>query len=510
MRRELARWRVLSRPRLAIRGLGVIYLVAFGSLRRQVRGLYGAQGILPAREYLAAIAAALPEGEPRRPRPSRAVWAARLRAAPSLLWFDASDRGLGRLCTAGEVAAGAMVLGVGGRLPAAICWATYLSFFTVGREFLRFQWDVLLLEAGAQAMLGRPRRLLMRLLAVRLQLESGLAKLASHDPTWRDLSACCHHQETQPLPTPLGWYAHHLPAAVQRFATALTLTVECAAPALAFGPRRLRRWAFGVLTGFQGLIALTGNYAFFNWLTAVLNLAIVEQRPAKSTSRRVKKQTRKGSARGRHAWRLFAGLAAGLVDLVAGATLAVLGVADLTDSLQLQDRVPPRVWVALDRLARTLSPLRLVGSYGLFSTMTTTRPEVVVEGSSDGESWREYTFRYKPGDVRRRPRWVAPHQPRLDWQMWFAALGAPPRWFLRFLGRLLEGAPDVLALLAGNPFPDRPPRFVRAVLYEYRVADLATRRRTGVYWSRRRMGLYVPALEARPRPAAVTPAPLWT
>jgi hypothetical protein len=469
---------------MATRGLGATYLVAFLSLRRQVRGLYGSEGILPARDYLGAIAAALPEGEVGN---KRAVWWARLRAAPSLLWLDASDRGLGRLCTAGELAACAMGLGVGGRLAPAVCWATYLSFFTVGREFLRYQWDVLLLEAGAQAMLGRPRRLLMRLLAVRLQLESGVAKLASHDPTWRDLSACCHHQETQPLPTPVGWYAHHLPVPLQRFATVLTLAVECAAPALAFGPRRLRRLAFAVLTGFQGLIALTGNYAFFNWLTGVLNLAMVEEPPGGTRA-----------ARRRRGWRRLPRLLVGLVDLVAGGALAVLGLADLTDRLQLQDRLGPRVWATLDRLARALSPLRVVGSYGLFSTMTTTRPEIVVEGSDDGEAWREYAFRYKPGDVARAPRWVAPHQPRLDWQMWFAALGYPPRWFMRFLGRLLAGAPDVLALLDGNPFPDTPPRFVRAVLYDYRVADLRTHRQTGDYWVRRRLGLYVPVIEARP------------
>ena len=468
--RRRAPWRApspsLSRPGLAAVGLGAIYLLAFTSLKRQVRGLYGRRGILPVRGYLDAIdrARPLPQGR----------WSWRLRAAPSWLWLDASDRGLVRLCTIGQVAGAALALGVWPRLAAAAAWSAYLSFSSVGRDFLRFQWDVLLLEAGFHAMLGRSRRRLMRLLAVRLQLESGLSKLASRDPTWRDLTACCHHQETQPLPTPVGWYAHHLPRAIQRFATGLTLAVECGAPVLAYGPRRWRRLGFSVLTGFQGLIALTGNYAFFNALTVVLNLALVEA-PARP---------RRDGGPGRRAGRAFAAA----FDDAAGDALLVLGVAELVQRLRPDVEMPE----PLARIAGALAPYHLVGSYGLFATMTIARPEIIVEGSDDGLTWRAYEFRYKPGDVRRPPRWTAPHQPRLDWQMWFAALGSPPHWFPRFLARLLEGSPDVLALLETNPFPDAPPRFVRAMLYDYKAADLRTHRRTGAWWVRTPAGLYFP------------------
>jgi hypothetical protein len=462
-------WRWLSRPGLARRGLGVVYVLAFASLGRQVVGLFGRRGVMPARRYLERV------DEQRPPRARR--WSWRLRAAPSLLWLDPSDAGLERLAAVGQVAGVALALGAAPRLAAAVAWASYLSFVTVGRPFLPFQWDVLLLEAGLAAMLGRPGRLVLRALAVRLQLESGIAKLASRDPTWRDGSACCYHQQTQPLPTPVGWYAHHLPRRVQRLATALTLAVECGAPLLALGRLRLRRLAFVALAGFQGLIALTGSYGFFNPLTVVLDLALLER----------------AAPRPPRAERL--GLAATL-DRLAAVALVGLGAVELAS----------RIWPASRTLARLeeatakLAPFHVTGSYGLFSVMTTSRPEIVIEGSDDGVTWSEYGFRYKPGDVRRPPRWAAPHQPRLDWQMWFAALGDPPDWFIELLIRLLEGAPDVLALLDVNPFPDAPPRLVRAVLYDYEMDALSAPTTSGTWWRRTRMGLYVPACSLRPEP----------
>ena len=472
-------WVLLSRPGLALRGLGLVYVVAFTSLKRQVLGLYGARGILPIGSHLQEIDRAIRTGADGRRIDRRRLWWRRFRIVPSLLWLDASDAGLKRLCTAGQSAGAALALGLGGRLAAATAWGAYLSFVSVGRDFLRFQWDVLLLEAGLQATLGRPRRLLTRLLAFRLQLESGIAKLASRDPTWRDLSACSYHQETQPLPTPLGWYAHHLPRRLQKAATASTLVVECAVPFLALGPRRLRQIAFAVLTGFQGLIALTGNYAFFNWLTAVLNLGLVELPPSAYF------------VRGDHQTRRAAGA---IVETVVAAPILILGVADLASRLRPDGRSSE----PMRRLAEAAAPFHVVSSYGLFSAMTTERPEIVIEGSDDGDDWREYGFRYKPGDVMRGPRWVAPHQPRLDWQMWFAALGAPPAWFPRLLARLLEGSLEVLALLERNPFPARPPRFVRALLYDYKMTDLRTRRQTGTWWARRKLGIYFPACTLSP------------
>jgi hypothetical protein len=259
---------------------------------------------------------------------------------------------------------------------------------------------------------------------------------------------------------------------LKKLGTLLTLAVELGAPFLAWVPGRPRRAAFVVLTGFQALIAITGNFSFFNWLTAVLNLSFLEERAprvAGTSLRRARVQT-------------FGRLA----ESAAASALLALGAYDLYGRLRPR---APRL-AALDRLAGALTPFQAVGSYGLFATMTTARPEVVVEGSDDGETWREYQFRHKPGDVCRPPRWAAPHQPRLDWQMWFAALQAPRPWFAAFLNRLLEGSPDVLALLETNPFPERPPGLVRALLYEYRMTDLPTRRHTGRWWVRERVGVY--------------------
>jgi len=490
----------LSRPGFARRGLGAIYLVAFTSLRAQALGLYGERGILPARPYLERLRDAERQRDDEKLRHAsggarqrrRSRWR-RLWRAPTLLWLDASDAGLLRLGRLGQLAGGALALGLAPRLAAAAAWAAYLSFMTVGRELLGFQWDVLLLEAGLQAMLGRPRRLLTRALAFRLQLESGLAKLASHDPTWRDFSACCYHQETQPLPTTIGWYAHHLPRRAQQLGTALTLLVECVVPFLAFGPRAVRRTAFAILTAFQGLIALTGNYGFFNWLTAVLNLAVIEEPLEESLQEPAKRALPGRAARRRRLAARILRVAAHSVDGVATAVLLLLDLAELTGRVRPRARVP----ALLDRLGEAVAPLRVVGSYGLFSMMTTTRLEVVIEGSDDGRGWREYQFRYKPGDVRRAPRWVAPHQPRLDWQMWFAPLGYPLDWFASFLTRLLQGSPDVLALLDTNPFPAAPPRYVRALLYDYKMTDLETHRRTGAWWVRTPIGIYFPESELR-------------
>ncbi len=156
-------------------------------------------------------------------------------------------------------------------------------------------------------------------------------------------------------------------------------------------------------------------------------------------------------------------------------------------------------WPLVAPVADLIAPLRSVNRYGLFAVMTTTRPEIIVEGSDDGERWLEYEFAYKAGDVRRRPPWVAPHQPRLDWQMWFAALGRydDEPWFQNFCARLLEGSPEVLRLLERDPFRGRPPRYIRGVLYRYHFSDAMARRQDGVWWTRERLGVFSPVMSLR-------------
>ncbi|HUS67072.1 MAG TPA: lipase maturation factor family protein [Kofleriaceae bacterium] len=439
---------------LVERAVGVAAFAAFYALRPQLRGLYGQRGLQPVAELLEAARAQLGP--------------ARYRLLPTLLWLDDSDRRLDRLARSGELAALALALDVHPRLAAATAWATYLSLVSAGRDFLSYQWDALLLEALPLVFLDAPD-LAFRWLAARLHFESGVAKLQSGDPTWRDGEALVVYHETAPLPTGLGWWAHQLPRGYKRALTPITLALECAAPVLAFGPAPARRLSFGLLAALQLGLAATANYGFFNLLSLGLSAAILPPRIPRTR---------------RPLWRR-------LVRWATAAPLLLVSVTQLLRRLRVLDTPPGRV----EALAQRLHPFRIVNHYGLFSVMTVTRPEIVIEGSNDGVSWLAYELPSKPGDPARKPPRVAPLHPRLDWQLWFAAMAAPPRWFQRLVERLLAGEPEVLGLFAHNPFPEAPPRFIRAVHYQYRMTDRGTRKETGAWWHRERLGLYFPAVQ---------------
>jgi hypothetical protein len=318
---------------------------------------------------------------------------------------------------------------------------------------------------------------MLRFLLFRLMFSSGAVKLLSGDETWRSLRALTVHYETQPLPVLTSWYVHQLPVWFHEASCAVLLAIELLVPFLVFGPRRARLLAFGPLLGLQALIALTGNYAFFNLLTAVLCLLLLDDRALPPR------------LRGAPAEGVVASASRPWPRVVLWPVAAVLLAAAAAHQLWTVGIRPP---APLRFPARLIAPLSAVNGYGLFAVMTTSRPEIVVEGSDDGVRFKPYAFRWKPGDPGRAPWFVAPHQPRLDWQMWFAALGTCERnpWFTRFLLRLSEASPPVLALLADDPFAGRPPRFLRAVLYDYRFTDGAARRRTGEWWARTETGLY--------------------
>ena len=258
--------------------------------------------------------------------------------------------------------------------------------------------------------------------------------------------------------------------------------IEGAVPFLFVAPRRIRFTAAGITIGFQLLIMLSGNYGFFNPLAIALCVPLLDDGVWRWTPPAVPRAP--AAAHLRH-W------SARVVRPVA-VILLLLGLVPLFDVL----RWPRPLLGPLPAIARWVAPLNLVNRYGLFSVMTRTRPEIVLEGSNDGTTWREYTFRWKPGDVMRRPGFVEPYHPRLDWQMWFAALSDYRRepWFLELCRRMLSGSAPVLRLLGPNPFPDAPPRFLRAVVYDYRFTDAAVRRTTGAWWTRRPLGLYCPVL----------------
>jgi lipase maturation factor 1 len=388
----------------------------------------------------------------------------------------------------------------------------YLSITVAGQVFLGYQWDALLLEAGLLAVLMTPWTFrlsratdqpwwftiwLVRWLVFRLMFMSGVVKLASQDQAWWGFSALDFHYETQPLPAWTSWYVHQMPGWFHRLSLCFMFYAELAAPFLVFGTSALRRVSFASLVILQLLIAATGNYGFFNLLSLVLCTAILDDRDWEWL-RDVVRRSRLSPASPYG----FETNPKGLSKRWAVARRLVVGTAGGVLIGVTTERLLERLWPGTEApfplpwLARQLEPLRSTNSYGLFSVMTTERPEIIIEGSNDGVSWKPYHFRWKPGERDRSPRFTTPHMPRLDWQLWFAALSGDCRsqpWFIKFEQRLLSGSPDVLALLRDNQFPDHPPRLVRARLYLYKF----TRWGSPDWWDREDQGLFCPPMESR-------------
>jgi len=437
-----------------LRTLGLIYLVAFVSLWTQISGLIGHDGILPADQFMSVV---------QQQCDAQGIGAERFHLLPTLCWFDSSDGFLVFQCAAGTALAILLIIGVAPVPCLALLWLLYLSLATVGHDFLGFQWDNLLLEAGFLAIFFAPLQWLprmsrepppsrtvlwlLRLVLFKLIFSSGCVKLLSGDPNWRNLTALTFHYQTQPLPTWIGWYASQLPPGFQRFSCAAMFAIELGAPLLIFAPRRIRFFGGAAIAFLQILILLTGNYTFFNFLTMALCLLLLDDFELQ------KLLPRKWSgflsinhppSTNKLRWPrpITIPLAVVILAVSLFQMISMFGMRSnlLTPAAELDG------W---------LMPLRAVNSYGLFAVMTTERREIIVEGSDDGTNWLAYEFKYKPGDASRHPGFIEPFQPRLDWQMWFAALGNARQnpWFENFCGRLLQGSPAVLALLEKNPFP---------------------------------------------------------
>jgi predicted DCC family thiol-disulfide oxidoreductase YuxK len=455
-----------------LRLLGAIYISAFASLGVQILGLSGHAGIAPLSEYLKFA--------------HRALGDSAYRLLPTLFWMNSSDAAL-MGGTAVGVILGLLVIVDRWTRPALIgLFALYLSYVYAGQDFMTFQWDVLLLESGFLAIfLTSGSRIvvwLYRWLVFRYLFLAGVVKVLSGDPTWRNLTALEYHFWTQPLPTPLAWYAAQLPSSLLIAGTAATLLIELGSVFLIFLPRRLRALAAYCLLLLQSLIVLTGNYNFFNLLTMLLCIFLFDDAALRRlVPAWLGTRTQSHVALPRRAT---------VIATVLALIVVPVGLNRIWQTLMRSD-LP-----VLGALTQAVSPLFIVNSYGLFAVMTVARPEIVIEGSADGEIWREYVFRYKPGPLNRRPLWNIPHQPRLDWQMWFAALGSvrDSPWMESLMLRLLQGSPSVLALFDFNPFRDAPPRYVRARLYDYRFADRPTHMATGQWWTRRPEGLYFPTV----------------
>lgn len=487
--------------RVYLRALGLIYFIAFLSLWTQIDGLVGSQGVLPADAFMTGA---------RQQVEAQGIGWDRYRLLPTLGWWNASDASLHWQCAMGVVLSVLVMT----RIALAPClfllWLIYLSLSGLGRDFLGFQWDTLLLETGflaiflaplqwwpfgkAKAWDAAPSRAvvwLLRLLLFKLMIQSGGVKLLSGDVAWRDLTALTVHYETQPLPTWIGWYAHQLPVWFQKLSCLAMFGIELIVPLLLFTPRRLRISAAGLLALLQLFILLTGNYTFFNWLTLALCLLWLDDFFLEHL---IPRRWRACSVTASpHVSKTFAWPRWILIPLT------VLVIALYASQLVWLFRVRPAVLVPVAAFRDWLGPFRTFNSYGLFAVMTQPRLEIILEGSHDGVTWKPYEFKYKPGDVQRRPGFVAPHQPRLDWQMWFAALGDYRQnpWLIHLATRLLQGEPEVLALLEGNPFPGEPPRHIRAQLYEYHFTSFEQRRETGAWWRREWKRPYLPTMTRR-------------
>lgn len=472
---------VLAREVLQ-RGVAAIYLIAFLSTLAQFPVLAGERGLSPIAVRLASRA---------------------FRGRPTLFAWRYSDRLLRVVAVTGMIVAALVVAGVPQTGPwwaPALCflalYGLYLSVAEIGGTFWAFGWESLLVEAGfSVAFLGSsstavpiPSLCVVVWLVFRVEFGAGMIKLRG-DRSWRDLTALTYHHETQPMPGPLSRSAHGAPRWWHRVEGVGNWVAQLGLPFLLVAPQPIATIAAALVVGSQLWLVVTGNFAWLNWLTIVLAVAAVSDGAVHAV---VPALPAAGGA-------TEVPISFGVVALAAAALVAALSwpaAANLLSRRQLMNA--------------SFNRARIAGAYGAFGSVTTERREVVIEGSALDEpaedDWREYGFRGKPGDVGRIPRQVAPYHLRLDWQMWFLALGSPDRaWFRTLLGRLAEADRATLRLLAHDPFDGRPPALLRARVYDYRFTTRAEHRATGDVWVRRPLGTLVPAtraerLAARPRP----------
>ena len=519
------------RPRwLWLRALGLIFFSAFYSLIFQVRGLIGPDGILPAGRYLSAL---------HEQAGARAYW-----YVPSLLWLSSGNHALMAISWVGLIASVMVVLNFWPRGMIGVCLVMFLSFVTAAQEFSSYQSDGMLLEAAFISLFFAPRGwrpglgddcspsraslFLLRWEWFRIYFESGIVKLGSHDPQWRSLTALDHYYENGPLPDWIGWYAQQLPHRFQACVTLATLIIELGLVWMLFLPRRFRLLCFLIVTPFQIGIIFTANLAFLNYLVLCLGVLLLDDEFL-ALSRRGLRRIFLGRGKPPTADLQLVATPQPTANgheqaVLIGATLVVAPgrpqgppLQGLLQRASLFSSALALLWIFYNTTALLLlmifpalplptspivllEPFRISNQYGLFAVMTQARYEIEFQGSRDGQAWAAYPFRYKPQNPHEAPRLYAPYQPRFDWNLWFASLGGwrENRFVVRTEVQLLRGSASVLSLFAGNPFPDRPPREVRAVVWQYWFTDLKIKREKGLWWRRKFLGLYAPTLELEP------------
>lgn len=452
-------------PRL----LGLIFFFAIGAFLFQICGLIGKEGILPVQSFLDYV--------------KMRFGKKRFYYFPTLFWWGASDLALVAVIAAGTIISLLLALGIYPPLMLALLFLCHLSIITVGQDFLSFGWEMFLLEITFNTffLTLTPNPFIwisLNLLLFRFHFQAGAVKLQSRDANWRNLTALAYHYQTQPLPNTVAWYIHRLPLWFHKLSCLFMFVVELAIPFAIFGNETMRLAVFFCFFSLQLLIWCTGNLSYLNHLTAAFSTILISDTFLKP---------------------LFGAppllpqppLTLDILGSAIGVTLITLQILRLYDCF-----FPTRIFY---KILHWFSPFHIVNRYGIFAIMTTKRYEIIVEGSDDGMNWKEYTFRYKPSELSRRPRRVSPYQPRLDWQVWFLPFSDydTETWFQNFLYRLLQGSPEVLKLLRDNPFPNKPPQYIRAVAYDYVFSDYDTKRKTGHWWKRQFVGKYSPELTLR-------------
>ena len=446
--------------------LGVVYFFAFAAFIPQIKGLIGSNGILPASLYLDNL---------------RHLGTKRFYYIPTLFWLNASDLALVSTTIVGTLLSILLILGIYPAFTLFLLYCLYFSIVSVGQDFLSFGWESLLLEITLNAfflsLTSSPNIYIwisINLLLFRFHIQAGAIKILNGDINWRNLTATSYHYHTQPLPNTIAWYIHKFPLWFHKMGVLVTYFIELVIPFLLFFDSEwIRLIVYFSFVGLQFLIWFTGNFSFLNHLTVTLCTILIGNSflspylnpPALDPSS------------------LIISIPLSLIGLL----LIAIHVMNLWNYFLPTKRYFKTVqkWIA---------PLHLTNRFGIFASMTTKRYEVIIEGSDDAQNWKEYCFKYKPSELDRRPRWVAPFQPRIDWQAWFLPFSPSNNkiWFQNFLMRLLLGQPEVLKLLRVNPFPNKPPKYIRAQLYDYEYTDRVTKKKTGCWWNRKLIRAYTP------------------
>ena len=457
------------------RGLALIYLIAFAVAFVQFPALSGERGLDPAPEFLRY---------------------AKFRDAPSIFHLGYSDLLLRVVALIGAALSAAVLFGLASAVPLPLTmliwfalWVLYLSIMNIGGTFYGFGWESQLVETGFVAIfLGNAdttplfaTMLLFRWIAFRVEFGAGLIKLRG-DECWRKLTCMEYHHETQPLPNPLSWFAHHAPRIWHRLEAIGNFAIQLVLPFGLFLPQPFASVAAVLMIGSQLYLVVTGNYSWLNWVTI---LAIVAGISDSAIYMLLPGLAPGGAPIAGVApdWFIWASYAFAIVVVV----LSYWPVRNLMSSRQAMNR--------------SFNSWHLVNTYGAFGSVTRTRYEVIVEGSSaddpaDDDDWREYDFKAKPGDPKRLPRQIAPYHLRLDWLMWFIPISPAyaGEWFLTFLHRLLEADRPTLRLIGRDPFDGARPTWIRARLFRYRYSTYRELRETGAWWVRNPVGELVPQM----------------